>query len=139
MLQFNRAIDRGYGSKIYESNGFKAVLAVTDALRPVKTSNTIYTMEPAKHKSDLLQKALANIDTVSISGKLSDFIPVEVELVRGSGCEPLWDQLVKRHHYLGYQRLLGHRLKYFALMPIDLVHKENIPSNHWGYTYGQAI
>jgi len=64
----------------------------------------------------LLQKALANIDTVSISGKLSDFIPVEVELVSGSGCEPLWDQLVKRHHYLGYQRLLGHRLKYFAFL-----------------------
>jgi SRSO17 transposase len=116
MLQFNRAIDRGYGSKIYESNGFKAVLAVTGALRPVKTRNTIYPMEPAKHKSDLLQKALANIDTASISGKLSDFIPVEVELVSGSDCEPLWDQLVKRHHYLGYQRLLGHRLKYFAFL-----------------------
>jgi SRSO17 transposase len=116
MLQFNRAIDRGYGLKIYKSDGFKAVFAAAEDLRPGTTGNTIYTMEQRKHKSDSLQKALAKTDTVPICGKLSDFAPVAVELVSGSDWEPLWDQLVKRHHYLGYQRLLGHRLKYFALL-----------------------
>jgi len=45
---------------------------------------------------------------------LSDFCPATVEPISGSGWEPLWDRWVSRHHYLGYQRLLGHRLKYFA-------------------------
>jgi hypothetical protein len=116
ILQFNRAINRGYGSKIYESEGLKAVLAAAKGLRPATTRNTIYTMEQSKHKSDLLQRALVNIDTVPIRGKLSDFMPATVELVSGSDWEPLWDQLVRRHHYLGYQSLLGHRLKYFSFL-----------------------
>ena len=33
-----------------------------------------------------------------------------------SPAEPLWDQLVRGYHYLGYQRLLGHRLKYLAFL-----------------------
>ena len=33
-----------------------------------------------------------------------------------SRLEIVWDQLVRQHHYLGYQRLLGHRLKYLAFM-----------------------
>ncbi|RLB79070.1 MAG: hypothetical protein DRH24_13475, partial [Deltaproteobacteria bacterium] len=116
MLQFNRAIYRNHGLKVCTSGGFKAVFAAAGDLRAVKTGNTIYTMEQPEHKSNLLQNVLANIDTVPISGKLSDFAPVKVELVSGSDWEPLWDQLVKRHHYLSYQRLLGHRLKYFAFL-----------------------
>ena len=116
MLQFNRAIYQGHGLKMCTSFGFKAGFAAVDGLRPVKTGNTMYTMEQPKHKSNLLQKALANIDTVPISGKLTDFTPVKVELISGSDWEPLWDQLVKRHHYLGYQKLLGYRLKYFAFL-----------------------
>jgi SRSO17 transposase len=30
--------------------------------------------------------------------------------------EPLWDSLVCAHHYLGYQKLLGHRIKYLAFL-----------------------
>ncbi len=33
-----------------------------------------------------------------------------------SKMEPLWDQLVRGYPYLGYQRLLGHRLKYLAFL-----------------------
>jgi len=33
-----------------------------------------------------------------------------------SEMEPLWDRLVRGYHYLGYQRLLGHRLKYLAFL-----------------------
>ena len=51
-----------------------------------------------------------------ISGTLSDFAPVEIEMISGSNWEPVWNKLVNRHHYLGFQRLLGHRLKYFAFI-----------------------
>jgi SRSO17 transposase len=45
---------------------------------------------------------------------LSDFSPATLKPVSGSDWEPLWDRWVNQHHYLGYRRLLGHRLKYLA-------------------------
>lgn len=39
---------------------------------------------------------------------------VRLEVVSQSPLESLWDELVRTHHYLGYRRLLGHRLKYLA-------------------------
>ncbi len=48
-------------------------------------------------------------------GTLKSLRPIPLELVSGSQLEPLWDYLVKQYHYLGYEKLLGHRLKYLAL------------------------
>jgi SRSO17 transposase len=76
----------------------------------------IYFMRPSKHKNDLMACAQMDVDTTPISGKLTDFAPVTVELVSGSHWEQLWDQLVSKHHYLGYRKLLGHRLKYIAFI-----------------------
>jgi SRSO17 transposase len=42
--------------------------------------------------------------------------PITVEVASHSPLEPLWDRLVRDYHYLGYQKLLGHRLKYLALL-----------------------
>jgi SRSO17 transposase len=49
-------------------------------------------------------------------GSLKSLRPITLELVSGSDLEPVWDYLVKQYHYLGYQNLLGHRLKYLALV-----------------------
>lgn len=49
-------------------------------------------------------------------GSLKSLRPITLELVSGSDLEPVWDYLVKQYHYLGYQKLLGHRLKYLALV-----------------------
>ncbi len=49
-------------------------------------------------------------------GSLKSFRPVALELVSGSELEPVWNYLVKQFHYLGYQKLFGHRLKYLALI-----------------------
>ena len=49
-------------------------------------------------------------------GNLKAFLPVTLKLVSGSELEPVWDYYVKQFHYLGYQRLLGRRLKYLALI-----------------------
>ncbi len=56
------------------------------------------------------------IDTVSILGTLATLPAVTLQVASGTELEHVWDRLVQRHHYLGYQRLLGHRLKYLALM-----------------------
>jgi len=47
-------------------------------------------------------------------GTLRSFAPVTLDLVSGSALESVWDSLVKQYHYLSYQKLLGHRLKYLA-------------------------
>lgn len=37
---------------------------------------------------------------------------LHIELVSRTELEPLWDQLVKDHHYLGYEKTIGPRVKY---------------------------
>ncbi|WP_300465405.1 transposase [Desulfobacula sp.] len=48
-----------------------------------------------------------NIDTLeeqkSFTGSLKDFSQVHLRQVCGSDLEPLWDELVKRYHYLGHK------------------------------------
>jgi len=46
-----------------------------------------------------------------LSGSLKKFSNVDLEQVCGTKLEPLWDELVRTHHYLGYKKLLGKRLK----------------------------
>ncbi|MDZ7760637.1 MAG: DUF4338 domain-containing protein [Desulfovermiculus sp.] len=48
-----------------------------------------------------------------ISNKLRS---VALECVSGTKSEVLWDDLVTAHHYLGYKKLLGYRLKYLAFI-----------------------
>lgn len=55
-------------------------------------------------------------DTASICGVLDTLPAVSLRVASQTKVEPVWDQLVRQHHYLGYQRLLGHRLKYLAFM-----------------------
>ena len=56
-----------------------------------------------------------------ITGSLSSRSVVRVQLVSGCELELVWDSLVRQYHFLGYQRLLGHRLKYLAFMENDPV------------------
>src|SRR5512136_311455 len=54
------------------------------------------------------------LDASPICGALHAWPPLTIQVASQSPLEPLWDQLVRRYHYLGYQKLLGHRLKYLA-------------------------
>jgi hypothetical protein len=68
---------------------------------------------------DIDEEADANVqrvDTTPLCEKLSFLPPVTVEVVSQTAWESSWDHLVRRHHYLGYQRLLGRRLKYLAFI-----------------------
>ncbi len=56
------------------------------------------------------------VDTTPISGPLKSFPKIQLRLTTDSQFEPLWDQLVRSYHYLGYQKLLGHQLKYLAFI-----------------------
>jgi len=114
-MQLNRAIDRGCGLKYGSSAGMEACFAGDGIVRPL-TEYAFYSMGRSKFKFDFAPKSSSVIDTEPISGNLNDLPAVTVGLISGSDLEPMWDQLVSSYHYLGYQNLLGHRLKYFALM-----------------------
>lgn len=113
MLHFNRAINRGLAHAFAAGND--RVSVGTRVVRSVN-EDAVYSM-----KQDGLKRRSAAIganvmDDAPIEGELGDFDPVRVEMISGSDLEPLWDQLVRDHHYLSYRNLLGHRLKYFAFI-----------------------
>lgn len=47
-------------------------------------------------------------------GKLSEFQPLSFDLVSGTDEEATWDELVRTWHYLGYDQMIGPRLKYIV-------------------------
>lgn len=51
-----------------------------------------------------------------IEGKLNELSAVSVRPVSRGDLEPLWNKLLRQHHYLGFGKLLGHQLKYLAFM-----------------------
>lgn len=114
MMRINRAIDRGCGLQVCASTGFDVLLAGSGNLWP-ETDSTFYGMKPVEYQYVHKQK-FSTIDTGPITGELRNFLPVTVELVSGTDLESLWDRLVSSYHYLGYQKLLGHRLKYLAFI-----------------------
>ena len=52
------------------------------------------------------------IDSTPIEGGLGELGPVEFQLVRRTGDEPLFNSLLEQHHYLHYEQPVGAQLKY---------------------------
>ena len=56
----------------------------------------------------------AHIDQTPIHDDLRALTPLRFELVRRTASEPLFDCLIREHHYLGYTRPVGEHLKYLV-------------------------
>ena len=54
------------------------------------------------------------IDMTPISGALKELQPIELQQVRRTGDEPLFNSLMEQHHYLKYEQPVGEHLKYLA-------------------------
>jgi hypothetical protein len=52
------------------------------------------------------------IDSSLIATTLSELGPLQIDLVRRTAEESLWNGLVETHHYLGYTQPVGEHLKY---------------------------
>ena len=116
MVEINRAIDRGIDSLDIEILSDKAAFCSMDLLRPFNTEVLSTTMQKTKIYSKIIAEYSAQIKAKPITDQLHNLPPVSVKLISKSDLEPLWDQLVRSYHYLGYQKLIGHRLKYLALI-----------------------
>lgn len=51
-------------------------------------------------------------DNRPVHGPLGLHLPLEIQPVRHSGDEPLFNSLMEQYHYLGYQQPVGEHLKY---------------------------
>jgi hypothetical protein len=51
-------------------------------------------------------------DERPVRGPLSRLLPLEIELVRRSAEEPLFNSLIQQYHYLGYEQPVGEQVKY---------------------------
>jgi hypothetical protein len=54
------------------------------------------------------------IDTTPVVASVNELRPVEVQQVRRTGDEPLFNSLLEQHHYLGYEQPVGEHLKYLV-------------------------
>src|SRR6266536_2331575 len=54
------------------------------------------------------------IDTTPLAMPLKALGPVDVQLVRRTADEPLFQSLMEEHHYLGYEQPVGEHLKYLV-------------------------
>lgn len=52
------------------------------------------------------------IDRTPVIARLEQLRPVEVQQVRRTGDESLFNSLIEHHHYLGYEQPVGEHLKY---------------------------
>ncbi len=56
----------------------------------------------------------SKIKPVTIDKPVGGLTQLQLLPVKGRNLDRLWNDPVRKHHYLGYRRLLGRRLKYIA-------------------------
>ena len=54
------------------------------------------------------------IDTTPIAAPLKELRPIELQQVRRTGDEPLFNSLMEQYHYLSYEQPVGEHLKYLV-------------------------
>jgi hypothetical protein len=54
------------------------------------------------------------IDTTPVEAPLKQLVPIEMQQVRRTADEPLFNSLMESHHYLGYEQPVGEHLKYLV-------------------------
>jgi len=54
------------------------------------------------------------IDTTPLDGRLQELLPVEIQQVRRTADEPLFNSLMEQYHYLAYEQPVGEHLKFLV-------------------------
>ena len=62
-----------------------------------------------------LEKAVdweGKIEQTALEGTAGEYMPLDIVQVQDKETEQLWDYMVRTWHYLGYQKMIGPRIKY---------------------------
>ena len=107
-----RAYERGHGFHL-DPQGWISPSGngIIRSFRPEGSTVSKSMAIMAKRREPVLEKP-----SLYLIGSVKSLPAVTMMLVSGSDLEPVWDYYVKQFHYLGYRNLLGHRLKYLALI-----------------------
>jgi len=114
----------------HQPNGALKDMACRELLRRLDQKGLIRL--PAK-KVDInrrrkrLSPHLLSPEIHPLTGKLKEFLPIDLKMVRGCPEEALHNSLVSRYHYLGYGQIVGAHLKYLAY-----IQKRPIACLSWG-------
>lgn len=57
---------------------------------------------------------IVQIDQTELSCTLKELPKIQFVRVDQTSEEPLWDELMRSYHYLGYRKMIGQRLKYLV-------------------------
>ena len=71
------------------------------------------------------------MDTTPLATALKELGPIEIQQVRRTADEPLFNSLMEHYHYLGYEQPVGEHLKY-------LVWAQGRPHRLSGVEFGAA-
>ncbi len=101
----------------HQENGALKDMACRELLRRLEQKGLIC-LPPQKIAIDrrhrkLSPKVLPH-DTHPLTGRLKEFLPIELKMVRGSPEEALYNCLIQQYHYLGHCQIVGPYLKYLA-------------------------
>ncbi len=69
---------------------------------------------PGQRRDARLRPQPVLIDTTPLAMPLSALSPIEIQLVRRTGDEPLFESLMEQYHYLAYEQPVGEHLKYLV-------------------------
>jgi hypothetical protein len=101
----------------HQPNGALKDMACRELLRRLEQKGLIQ-LPPKKIDIDRRQKKLSlnllSHEIHPLTGRLKDFLPIELKMVRGCPQEVLHNSLVSQYHYLGYCQIVGPHLKYIA-------------------------
>jgi SRSO17 transposase len=54
-------------------------------------------------------------DETPMFGSVEEYGPITMEVVNKTRLEALWDDLIRKHHYLGFGKMIGQNVKYLAM------------------------
>jgi len=101
----------------HQPNGTLKDMACRELLRRLDQKGLISLPSKKIHIDQKQKKLPLNLlphETHPITGKLKEFLPIELKMVRGSPQEALHNYLIHQYHYLGYRQIVGPSLKYMA-------------------------
>jgi len=103
----------------YQPNGNLKDMACRELLLRLERRGLIQLpprRNPANNEKRNRMPSLIETTETPLEGKLSQFGPVELKMVRHTPLEPLYNSLIQRYHYLGYRQIVGAHLKYIAFL-----------------------
>ena len=113
-----------------QPNGRLKDMACREVLLTLKRKG-IVALPPGRHDGHNKMRnrsiPVVYIEKTPLYGKPSQFQPVQLQLVRNTSLEPLYNSLIQEHHYLGYRQIVGNHLKYMAF-----IDKQPVACLGWG-------